>query len=85
MKTATVRDLRNNFAMLEAWLRDGEEICIEKRGKPVAWLTGVVRRRSGKIKNPDFAARQKAIWGDRCFSEAEVAEMRAMELDGEEG
>jgi len=85
MKTATVRDLRNNFAMLEAWLSEGEEICIEKRGQPIAWLTGVGRKRSGKIKNPDFEARRKAIWGDRVFTEAEVAEMRAMELDGEEG
>ena len=71
--------------MLEAWLRDGEEICIEKRGEPVAWLTAVGRKRAGKITNPDFAARQKAIWGDRCFSEAEVEEMRAMELEGEDG
>jgi len=85
MKTATVRDLRNNFAMLEAWLRDGEEICIEKRGKPVALLTGVGRKRSKTVKNPDFEARRKSIWGDRVFSEAEVAEMRAMELEGEEG
>ena len=41
MKTASVRDLRNNFAMLEAWLLEGEEVCIEKRGKPIALLTGV--------------------------------------------
>jgi len=85
MKTATVRDLRNNFAMLEAWLAEGEEVCIEKRGKPIAWLTGARRKRSGKVKNPDFEARLKAIWGDRVFSEAEVTEMRAMELEGEEG
>ena len=85
MKTATVRDLRNNFGMLEAWLSEGEEICIEKRGKPVALLTAVGPKWSGKIKNPDFEARRRAIWGDRVFSEAEVAEMRAMELEGEEG
>jgi len=85
MKTATVRDLTNNFAMLEAWLLEGEEVCIEKRGKPIALLTGVGRKRAGKVKNPDFAARLKAIWGDRVFSEAEVVAMRAMELNGEEG
>ncbi len=85
MKTATVRDLRNNFAMLEAWLNEGEEVCIEKRGKPIAWLTGVKRNPPGKVKNPDFEARLKAIWGDRVFSEAEVLEMRAFELEGEEG
>jgi len=57
----------------------------EKRGKPIALLTGLGRKRAGKVKNPDFAARLKAIWGDRVFSEAEVVAMRAMELNGEEG
>jgi antitoxin (DNA-binding transcriptional repressor) of toxin-antitoxin stability system len=85
MKTATVRDLRNNFAMLEAWLSDGEEVCIEKRGEPVAMLTAM-RRKAGKtLKKPDFAARRKAIWGDRVFSDAEVKAMREAELEGEEG
>ena len=85
MKTATVRDLRNNFAMLEAWLSDGEQVCIEKRGEPVAMLTAMHRKPAKKVKNPDFAARQKAIWGDRVFSEAEVKAMRQAELEGEEG
>ena len=85
MKTATVRDLRNNFAMLEAWLSDGEQVCIEKRGEPLAMLTAVKRRPVAKVKMPDFAARQKAIWGDRVFSEEEVRAMREAELEGEEG
>ena len=38
MKRATLRDLRNDFAKLESWLGEGEEIQIEKRGKPVAIL-----------------------------------------------
>jgi antitoxin (DNA-binding transcriptional repressor) of toxin-antitoxin stability system len=86
MKTATVRDLRNNFAMIEAWLRDGVEVCIEKRGEPLAMLTAMkLSRSSTKVKNPVFAARQKAIWGDRVLSEQEVKEMREYELEGEEG
>ena len=85
MKTATVRDLRNNFAMLEAWLNDGECICIEKRGVPVAMLTAMQPARAKKVPMPDFAARQKAIWGDRLFSETEVRAMREAELEGEEG
>lgn len=85
MKTATVRDLRNNFAMLEAWLSDGENVCIEKRGQPVAMLTAMPRTRSKAAKKPDYAARQKAIWGNRVFSEAEVVAMREAELEGEEG
>jgi antitoxin (DNA-binding transcriptional repressor) of toxin-antitoxin stability system len=85
MKTATVRDLRNNFAMLEAWLSDGESICIEKRGTPIAMLTAMQPARGRKVPMPDFAARQKAIWGDRVFSETEVLAMRKAELEGEEG
>ena len=83
MKTATVRDLRNNYPRLEAWLRDGEEVCIEKRGEPVAMLTALRGKRAVKVKNPDFAARQKAIWGDRVFSDAEVQAMRAAEHEAE--
>ena len=38
MKTATIRDLRNEFARLSKWLERGETIEILKRGKPVADL-----------------------------------------------
>ena len=38
MKTATIRDLRNDFARLSKWLDQGETIEIIKRGKPVAEL-----------------------------------------------
>lgn len=85
MKTATVLDLQNNFAMLEAWLSTGEQICIEKLGKPVAMLTAMRASGETKVQMPDFAARQQAIWGDRVFSEEEVRAMREAELEGEEG
>ena len=85
MKTVTVRDLRNSFSMLEAWLLEGEDICIEKRGQPIGMLTAWRPDGSGRPVKPDFAARRRAIWGDRVFSEAEVAAMRADELEGEEG
>jgi prevent-host-death family protein len=38
MKTATVRDLRNHYSQLLAWIAAGEEITITQRGKPVARL-----------------------------------------------
>lgn len=86
MKTATVRDLRNDFSRIEGWLREGEEVRIEKRGQPLAVLAPYRESaESGTIRNPDFAARLKAIWGDRVFSEEEVREMREAELEGEEG
>ncbi len=85
MEIATVRDLRNNFSKLESWLSNGESVCIEKRGEPVAMLTAMPRTRGKTMKMPDFAARRKAIWGHRVFSDAEVRAMRAAELEGEEG
>ncbi|MDI1313726.1 hypothetical protein [Prosthecobacter sp.] len=80
MKTATIRDLRYDFAKLEGWLRSGEEIQITKHNKPVATLV-----KAKPVKNaapqslPDFKARRKRIWGDRVFSAQEVEEMRAFE------
>lgn len=85
MKTVTVRDLRNSFSMLEAWLAEGEDICIEKRGQPIGVLSAWRPNASKQPAKPDFAARRRAIWGDRVFTAAEVAEMRANELEGEEG
>ena len=85
MKTATVRDLRNNFSVIETWLGEGEEVRIEKRGEPIAIIKALPKRRGAAVKKPDFAARQKAIWGDRVFSEKEVREMREYELKGEQG
>ena len=78
-----MRDLRNDFAKLEAWLGDGEEICIEKRGQPIAMLTPMKARK--EVQMPDFAARLKETWGERVFSDEEVRAMREAELEGEEG
>ena len=85
MKAVTVRDLRNSFAMLEAWLLEGEEIRIDRRGQPIGVLTAWRPGAKNSPAKPDFAARRRAIWGNRVFTEVEVAAMRADELEGEEG
>jgi antitoxin (DNA-binding transcriptional repressor) of toxin-antitoxin stability system len=85
MKTATLRDLRNDFPKLEAWLGEGEEICIAKRGRPIAMLRPVNAAEVKKVRMPDFAARRRAIWGDRVFTEEEVRAMREAELEGDLG
>lgn len=36
MKTATVRELRNEFGRVSKWLEKGETVQIVKRGKPFA-------------------------------------------------
>ena len=82
MKTAAVRDLRNDFARLSAWLEDGEQVEITRGGKPSAHL---VPATPCTLVKPDILKRLKNTWGGRVFSVKEVADMRAAELEGEEG
>ena len=86
MKTATVADLRNNFRKVSAWLEHGETVQIMKRGRAFAQLTSLAPHPSpAKAAKPDIMARLQEVWGDRVFSMREVEEMRAAELEGEEG
>lgn len=57
MKTASVIDLRNNFASVSRWIYEGESVTIQKRGKPFAILSPVVNRKKPAIQWPDFEAR----------------------------
>ena len=85
MKTATVRDIRNHFARVSAWIEEGQSVEITKGGKAFARLvpaTGARRRKPVKV---DFARQLRKTWGNRVFSAAEVAAMRAAELEGEQG
>ena len=84
MKTATVRDLRNQFPRVAAWIAEGEPVEITKAGKPFARLMPITPT-PRKLVKPDIMARLKETWGDRVFSTQEVAAMRAAELEGEEG
>jgi antitoxin (DNA-binding transcriptional repressor) of toxin-antitoxin stability system len=85
MKTANVADLRNNFAVIAAWIDDGETVAITKRGKSFAKLVPATEGEDRPIPKIDFAGRLRRIWGDRVFSDEEVAAMRAAEIEGEEG
>ena len=38
MKTASVRDLRNHYGKLLFWVKSGEEVVIQERGRAVARL-----------------------------------------------
>jgi antitoxin (DNA-binding transcriptional repressor) of toxin-antitoxin stability system len=85
MKTATIRDLRYDFSRVEAWIRNGNEIEVTKHGRPIARITPLPKLGQHKLVKPDIMARLKKTWGNRVFSAAKVAEMRADELEGEEG
>jgi antitoxin (DNA-binding transcriptional repressor) of toxin-antitoxin stability system len=87
MKTATVRELRNEFPRLEAWVHEGESISISKRGRIIATLVparpdqAVIER----VMKPDIMSRLRETWGSRVFSMEEVAAMREDELKGDLG
>jgi antitoxin (DNA-binding transcriptional repressor) of toxin-antitoxin stability system len=85
MKTATIRDLRNHFPRVASWIAEGESVEITKAGKLFARLVPPTPVKTPKLVKPDILARLKETWGDRVFSAKEVAEMRAAELDSEEG
>jgi prevent-host-death family protein len=85
MKTATVRDLRNRFARVAAWIEQGEPVEITKAGKPFARLVPMKPEQPRKFRMPDIMARLDKTWGKRMFTARQVAEMRAAELKGEEG
>lgn len=56
MKTATVRDLRNNFASVAKWIEHGEQIAITRNGKAFATLSPAGLDHPKKV---DWAARMK--------------------------
>ena len=54
MKSATVRDLRNNFASLAKWIEHGEHVAITRNGKDFATLSPAIMAKPQKV---DWAAR----------------------------
>ena len=46
MKTASVREVRNQFNKISKWLEDGETVQILKRGKPVGRIVPEQNRQS---------------------------------------
>ena len=68
MKTASVRELRQNFKHLLTWIEAGEEVQITKRRRVVARLVPEAATKRTLVKMPDFAARLKKIHGDTVIS-----------------
>lgn len=68
MKTASVRDIRQNFPRVMAWIADGEQVAVTMRGRRVARLVPERAEPRRKATAPDFAAISREIFGDRTFS-----------------
>lgn len=86
MKTVTVRELRNEFPRIEAWVHEGESINISKRGKVIATLVPALGANAArKHRKVDIMARLRDTWGGKVFTLEEVAALRADELSGDLG
>ena len=72
MKTATIRQVRNDFGSVLHWVTCGEEVTVTLRKRPVAMIVPPrpVRRTRGSL--PDFAARLHATYGERLIDQAAV-------------
>ena len=77
MKTATVRDLRNHYTKLLAWIAAGEEIIITQRGKSIARLVPERGADSAKVDWSRSAAVTRDRSGEKVLSAAESARLIA--------
>ena len=75
MKTATIRQVRHDFSTVLSWVAGGEEVTVLNRTRPVARICPPrAPATPAKFKMPDFAARAKAIFGDRIIPNAVLRE-----------
>ncbi len=60
MKTASIRQVRQDFNTVLDWIAAGEQVEISKRGRVVALLSPPpVAKKVAAHRRPDFAARLK--------------------------
>ncbi len=67
MKTASVRDLRQNFARVLAWLEAGEEVAITLRRQAIATLIPCPQKKRARRPMPDLTARLRKVFGQRVI------------------
>jgi prevent-host-death family protein len=75
MRTATVRDLRNDYTSLLNWIRAGEEIIITQRGKPVARLIPENPEELKKVNWAESPAVTRDRSGERVLTAEESLEL----------
>lgn len=80
MRTATVRDLRNRYTSLLAWIGAGEEIVITRRGKVIARL---VPERTDESQRVDWR-QSPAVQRDRSGA-SNLPALDSLELIREAG
>jgi len=58
MKTASIRDIRQDFGRVLSWIEDGEQVEITKRRRVVARLVPV-KKKPRTLNWPDLEARRR--------------------------
>jgi antitoxin (DNA-binding transcriptional repressor) of toxin-antitoxin stability system len=67
MKTASVRDIRQNFPAIMRWIEEGENVAITMRRKVVARLIPERTPMTLTAPAPDFDLISKRIFGAKKF------------------
>jgi len=70
MPSVNIRQLRDTHR-LKAWLRAGKTVELRERDRLIARIVPAAPPRQPR-EWPDFAARQKAIFGDRILPGADL-------------
>ena len=69
MKTASVRELRQDFGRILAWIEAGEEVGITLRRQAVARLVPWPQKKAAKRAMPDVAARLRKVFGAKTIAD----------------
>jgi antitoxin (DNA-binding transcriptional repressor) of toxin-antitoxin stability system len=67
MKTASVRDLRQDFPRILAWIEAGEEVAITMRRQAIARLVPWPQKKQANRPMPDIANRLKRVFGTKII------------------
>jgi len=67
MKTASVRDIRQNFPAIMRWIEEGENVAITMRRKIVARLVPERPPIKRNATTPDFDSISQRIFGAKKF------------------
>ena len=67
MKSASVRDLRQDFPRVLAWIEAGEEVAITMRRQAITRLVPLPRKNQPKRLMPDIADRLKRVFGTKII------------------
>jgi hypothetical protein len=70
MPSVNIRQLRDT-RRLKAWLRAGKTVELRERDKLIARIVPEEEEKPKSVEWPDFAARAKAIFGDRILTAAD--------------